>query len=276
MRVRIRGVILAFLAALAGCQDEEARNLHEIEASIASFQQKMLEDENILVRARALTIRIQEVADANLRNRLSAKWSDAIYSFDLVRMPMDSSSRSDWVRKFVFDFATTNHETVPWSFAREWESRFRYLAWLRRQIEQLRPPRDYPNGIRMTWTLGGQAHWQVSRENRPRLREYLCRLDRYQSCSENYESMLTWWERDLVGRESVGRGEAGEVAGRLKRRLATFLGRELRAKDACNSDLDENRHCEFPYLVPTPGGLVACWTQADVEKARHRVLLREE
>lgn len=277
MRMSMQGVVvLGLWTLLTGCHDEKDKEIQGIEDSLASFQQKMLEDENILVRARALTTQIQKVTDLSLRRLLYAKWSDAIDSFDLARMPVDDSSRFEWARKFVFDFATTNHENAPWSFAREWESRFRYLAWLRRQIEQLRLPNGYPDGIRMTWTLEGLAHWTVAREDRPKLKEYLCRLGRYQSCAESYESMRTWWERDLVGRESPGQGEASEEVDRLKQRLANFLGRKLRTKDACNSDFDENRHHEFPYLVPTPNGLIECWTHAEVEKARRKPASRKQ
>ena len=275
MKMSMQGVALGLFAILAGCQDECAKEFHAIEVELSSFQQRMLEDENILVRARALSTRIQGVADSTLRSCLYAKWADAIYSFDLVHMPVDDSSRFEWVRKFVFDFATTNHEDCPWSFSMEWESRFRYLVWLRRQIELLRLPNAYPDGIRMTWTLGGQGHWRVSRENRPKLREYLCRLGRYQSCADSYESMLTWWERNLVERDATGQGASSEEVERLKNRLANFLGRKLRTKDECNSDFDEDCHREFPYLVPTPNGLVECWIQAEIEKARQKPISRE-
>lgn len=275
MKMSMQGVVLGLFAILAGCQDECAKESHAIEVELSSFQQRMLEDENILVRARALSTRIQGVADSTLRSSLYAKWSDGIYSFDLVRMPVDDSSRFEWVRKFVFDFATTNHEDCPWSFSMEWESRFRYLVWLRRQIELLRLPNAYPDGIQMTWTLGGQGHWRVSRENRPKLREYLCRLGRYQSCADSYESMLTWWERDLVGRDATGQGASSEGVERLKHRLANFLGRKLRTKDECNSDFDEDRHRDYPYLVPTPNGLIKCWTQAEVEKSRQKPISHE-
>lgn len=275
MKMSMQGVALGLFAILTGCQSESAKELHEIEVELSAFQQRMLEDENILVHARALATRIQGVADPTLRRSLYTKWSDAIYSFDLVRMPVDDSTRFEWVRKFVFDFATTNHEDCPWPFSMEWKSRFRYLVWLRRQIELLRLPNAYPDGIQMTWTLGGQGHWRVSRENRSKLREYRCRLGRYQSCADSYESMLTWWERNLVGRDATGQGASSEEVERLKHRLANFLGRKLRTKDECNSDFDENRHREFSYLVPTPNGLIECWTQAEVEQARQKSISHE-
>ena len=68
---------MGLLALLTGCHDEKDKEIQGIEDSLASFQQKMLEDENILVRARALTTQIQKVTDLSLRRRLYAKWSDA-------------------------------------------------------------------------------------------------------------------------------------------------------------------------------------------------------
>lgn len=270
MKSGIQGATLGLLVFLAGCQDKTAREVREIETSLEAFPQKMTEDENILVRARALNARLKALDSPGLRRGLFAEWADAVYSFDLMRIPLDNSPRFEWVRKFVYDFSITNHENRPWSFTEEWDARLRYLAWLKRQTGLMRIPADYPDGIRMVTSQDGNGRWHVSQGMRSKLREYLCRLGRYRSCADSYESMLTWWERDLVGRRSSEQGEAREEVERLERRLADFLGRELRTRDECNSDFDERRHREFPYLVPTMNGLVKCWTQAEVERARQK------
>ena len=152
----------------------------------------------------------------------------------------------------------------------EYDMRIRHLAWLRRQIRLLAPSRTYPAGVKMTWTLGGTGHWDVRREDYPKLRRYQSQMARYLRCAGNFDSSVEWCERTLdaddYNHDLVAKAEVAAI----RERLSAFLGRRLRTRKECDADTADGRRRDFPYLVPTPDGLVECWTRAEVERAKRR------
>lgn len=264
-------VALGLLISATGCRNETAREFRKLEADISSFHAEIQKQENILAWAKALSKRIREIGDLGLRRRLYDDWADAIYSTDLNRIPEDGSSRFGWALKFAYDFTSdADYGEWPRSFTEEWELRFRYLEWLRRQITTLRPSQAYPKDVRMVWGLNGGCRWDVRRESYPKLNEFKCRLGRYEDCAETFASKIDWWERSL---DDNDRDAPKHDVATVKTRLTAILGRAVRSKTACHADFVEKRRRDDPYLVPTPNGLIACWSKAEIEKAKRKETL---
>lgn len=269
MRSSLIIVVLGLLVSATGCQNETVKKFDRLGTDISSFHTEIGKQENILVWAKALAKRIHGLEDSRLRRNLYADWADAIYSTDLNGMPVDGSSRFGWALKFAYDFTSdADYGEWPRSFSEKWELRFRYLEWLRRQIVLLRPSCTYPKGVRMVWGPNGGCHWDVRREDYPKLNEFRSRLGRYEDCAGTFASKIDWWERSLD--EGTDSEAAKTDVTAVKARLTAFLGRKVRSKMECHADFVEKRRRDDPHFVPTPNGLIACWTQAEVEKAKRK------
>lgn len=264
-----RLAVFCLLGLLAGCRGESRRELCRIEADIASFQAKMMEAENIYACSEPLSARIRKVADPKLRRKLFSDWGEVIYSFDLARIPLDASPRFGWLLNHAFNFAvSSDYGEWPRAPQEKWDSRFRHLAWLKRQIRLLAPARRLPDGIRMVWGPGGDSRWDVRRKDYPQLRRYQCQMARYSKCVGEFDSAVEWCERMLDTDDYDFETKAEMDAAR--KNLSALLGRRLRTRKECDADTAEGRQRDFPHLVPTPDGLVKCWTHAEVERAKRR------
>lgn len=266
MKRIVRVLSTAITLLLLGCHGTE-RELRDIEREIAEFPDLLLSGPaNHLKEADELSGRIDSLRGRAERDACFEKWAEALYSFDLTRIPSEETLRFGWCVQLMFDFAVCMmYGDRAMSHAEEYGMRLRHLAWLRRQIRLLSPARDYPAG----WTLGGTGHWNVPRADDSQLRRYQSQVARYLRCVGNFDSSVEWCERTLDAEDDDF--EAKEDVDSARRRLSAFLGRRLRTRKECDADAAEGRRRDFPYLVPTPEGLAECWTRAEVERARSRI-----
>ena len=269
----------AFLTALLsftfGCREAD-RELNAVRRDIARFPDLLLTTTNHpIAEMESMTARICALPTREQKDECFEKWADTLFGFDLTRIPVEDSERFFRCVHLMGDFAIGQmYGYRPSPFTEEYELRFRHLEWLRRQIRLVDPPRAYPKDVQMIWDLSGRAHWDVRRKDYPKLELYRKLLARYSSCVSDFNASVTWCEVTLCGDKTFN--ETREERAAVKARLAALLGRRLRTKEEVYADTKEKRQRDYPYLVPTPDGLVESWTQAEVEKARHRVLLREE
>ena len=263
----------AFLTALLsftfGCREAD-RELNAVRRDIARFPDLLLTTTNHpIAEMESMTARICALPTREQKDECFEKWADTLFGFDLTRIPVEDSERFFRCVHLMGDFAIGQmYGYRPSPFTEEYELRFRHLEWLRRQIRLVDPPRAYPKDVQMIWDLSGRAHWDVRRKDYPKLELYRKLLARYSSCVSDFNASVTWCEVTLCGDKTFN--ETREERAAVKARLAALLGRRLRTKEEVYADTKEKRYRDYPYLVPTPDGLVECWTRAEAEKASHR------
>lgn len=260
---------ITLLAFASGCW-EANRELNGIRRDIARFPEILLTTGNHPdTEAESLTVRICALSTEEQKDECFEKWADTLFAFDLTRIPVEDSERFFRCVLLMGDFAFSKmyrHRAL--TFTEKYNCRFRHLEWLRRQIRLVDPPRTYPEGVQMIWDLSGRAHWDVRRKDYPKLERYRKLLARYSDCANDFDASVIWCEVTLYGDKTFN--ETKEERDAVKARLAALLGRRLRTKDEVYADSRERRHRDYPYLVPTPNGLVECWTQAEVERAKQK------
>ena len=271
MKSAIKVLSTAISLFLLGCHETD-RELRDIEREIAGFPDALLSGPaNHFKEAEELSRRIDSLGSQAERDACFEKWAEALYGFDLTRIPFGETLRFGWCVQLMFDFAVSMmYGDRAMSRTEEYDMRIRHLAWLRRQIQLLSPSRTYPAGVKMTWTLGGTGHWDVRREDYPKLRRYQSQMARYLRCAGNFDSSVEWCERTLDTDDYDFDPVAKAEVTAIRERLSAFLGRRLRTRKECDADTADGRQRDFPYLVPTPDGLVECWTRAEVERAKRR------
>ena len=275
MKCLAYALTVPLLIVMSGCRDANYE-LNGIRRDIDRFPDLLLTTTNHpIAEMEFMTARICALPTREQKDECFEKWADTLFGFDLTRIPVEDSERFFRCVHLMGDFAISQmyrHRAL--TFVERYRSRFRHLEWLRRQIRLVDPPRVYPKDVQMIWDLSGRAHWDVRRKDYPKLELYRKLLARYSSCVSDFNASLTWCEVTLYGDKTFN--ETREERTAVKAQLAALLGRKLRTKEEVYADTKEKRPRDYPYLVPTPDGLVESWTQAEVEKARHRVLMREE
>lgn len=269
MKCLTYALMVSLWALMSGCR-ESNRELDGIRRDIARFPDLLLTTQNHPVtEVEVLTARICALPTREQKEECFEKWADTLFAFDLTRIPVEDSERFFRCVHLMGDFAISKmygHRPSP--FVERYELRFRHLEWLRRQIRLVAPPRTYPTGVQMIWDLSGRAHWDVRRKDYPTLKHYRKLLARYADCVSDFDASVIWCEVTLDGDDTFN--ETREERAAVKAKLAALLGRKLRTKEEVYADSNEKRNRDYPYLVPTPNGLVECWTQAEVEKARQK------
>lgn len=274
MKCLTYALMVSLWALMSGCR-ESNRELDGIRRDIARFPDLLLTTQNHPVtEVEALTARICALPTREQKEECFEKWADTLFAFDSTRIPVEDSERFFRCVHLMGDFAISKmygHRPSP--FVERYELRFRHLEWLRRQIRLVAPPRTYPTGVQMIWDLSGRAHWDVRRKDYPTLKHYRKLLARYADCVSDFDASVIWCEVTLDGDDTFN--ETREERAAVKAKLAALLGRKLRTKEEVYADSREKRNRDYPYLVPTPNGLVECWTQAEVEKARQKPISHE-
>ena len=260
------GLLLLFAG---GCRDRHA-DLRGVARDVAGLHDTLLKGgvnpfaEVERLSDRIVTLEVPEERDAGFD-----MLAESLYSFDLKQIPVDDSPHFGWCVRLMSYFAESMmyaHRAM--SHAEEYGIRIRHLAWLRRQIQSQSPARAYPVGVRMAWTLSGEGHWDVRRKDYPQLRRYQCQMARYSKCVGEFDSSVEWCERTLDTDDYDF--ETKEELDAAREKLSAFLGRKLRTRKECDADTADGRRRDFPYLVPTPDGLVECWTRDEVKRAKRR------
>lgn len=274
MKPLARILMISLLTPLLGCL-EDGKELREVKRAISQYPDLLLTTQaHPFAEVEGLTARICGLPIDKQKDDCFRMWADALFSFDLTRIPVEDSERTFRCVLLMENFAASKmYRHRAMTFSEKYESRFRHLEWLQRQIRLVRPPRTYPKGVQMRWDSNGRANWASCPKEDPGRDCYRKSLARYTECVKSFNAEALWCEVTLSGDETFN--ETKEERATVKARLAVRLGRKLRTKEEAAADSKEKRHRDYPDLVPTPDGLVECWTQSEDEKVRRKPICRE-
>ena len=254
---------------LAGCRDSEevalTKSIRALEQDIDRFGSTMeTEVINPLIPSKHLTDRINAMSDEGTRQKLRERLADYVYSIDLSKVPLDKYDRRGWFKGYVRDFTDSGmfSEYTP-SFSETWRLRFRYLEWLRRQVEKVCAKRPYPDGFAVRITPSGRfSCWSERGKSKGRL-DYLQWLDTYNRNAKSFELTVSWWEGMLIRTERAYTDptELDEVTARFEK----LVGRKLRTMKQCEDDLNADKRYFYPIYVATPEGIKEAWSTAEAE-----------
>lgn len=271
VRIKFSFAIL-LCALLAGCRDSDEvaleRAIRVLEQDIDRFGATM-ETEVIVpgIPNKQLTDRINALPDEGARRRLRERLADYVYSIDLSKVPVDKYDRGlafeNYVRRFTDRGMYTGRAST---FSETWRLRFRYLEWLRRQVENVCAKRPYPDGFAVRVAPSGQFSWRSERGKSKDRLDYLRWLDTYNGRAKSYELTIGWWEGKLIRTERAytDPNELDEVTSRFEK----LVGRKLRTLKQCEDDLYADRRCFYPIYVATPEGIKEAWSTAEEENMK--------
>ena len=255
--------------SLAGCRDSEevalAKAVRTLEQDIDRFGSTMeTEVINPLVPSKQLTDRINEMPDEATRQKLRERLADYVYAIELSKLPLDKYDRRGWFKGYVRDFTDSgmfSGREPP--FSETWRLRFRYLEWLRREVEIVRVKRPYPDGLAVRIASDGRFFlWSERGKSKVRW-DYRVWLDTYNRSAKSFELTVSWWEGKLLRTEHAYTDpvELDEVTARFEK----FVGRKLRTLKQCQDDLYADRRYIYPIYVATPEGIKEAWSEAEAE-----------
>ena len=254
----------ATVATISGCSDGTSKTseILAVQNDINAYCENLIRGGEVVIAASNLTVRIEKLPTEQQRRESYARWADAVYSIDTTRIPFNGRGNFGWCISAVNELTqTTFLAHLGRSFPGRWKLYIRRFSWYRRQLVKLGEKRPYPSGAKLSRTLSGRLHWTASRENYPKLMDFLRWLDAYNTYSGDYESRLEWDERVTFpsGCETI----APELADDVRKKFEDFLGRAIRPRAKYAADFSEKRRREFPIYVPLPSGIVEVWTEAE-------------
>ena len=249
---------------LSGCSDGTSKTseILAIQNDINAYCENLIHGREVVIAASNLTVRIGKLPTEQQRRDSYARWADAVYSIDITRIPFNGSGSLGRCISGVRELTqTTFLAHLGRSFPNRWKLYIRHFTWYRSQLVKLGEKRPYPSGSKLSWDLAGRLHWSASRENYPKLMEFLRWLDAYNTYSGDYETSLNWHEkaRFPFACETV----APELADAVRKEFEKFLGRAIRTEEESDADFRDKRRREFPIYVPLPSGIVEVWTEAE-------------
>ena len=268
VRIKFSFAIL-LCALLAGCRDSKEVALEKavrvLEQDIDRFGATVeTEVINPHIPNEQLTDRINALPDVGIRQRLRERLADYVYSIDLSKVPVDKYDRRGWIRGYVRHFTDSGmYAKCACSFAETWRLRFRYLEWLRRQVEMVREKRPYPDGFAVRVAPSGKFSWWSERGKSKNRLDYLQWLDTYNGRAKSYEQTIGWWEGKLIRTERAytDPNELDEVTARFEK----LVGRKLKTMKQCEDDLNADKRYFYPIYVATPEGIKEAWSTAEAE-----------
>ena len=273
---RIKNVLTFLLCVtLLGCRDSKEvaleKAIKDLEQDIDRFGSTMeTEVINPLIPSKLLTDRINAMADEGTRQKLRERLADYVYSIDLSKVPRDKYSRGVAFKIYVRHFTDRGmFSERALTFSETWRLRFRYLEWLRRQVESVCAKRPYPDGVSMRKTTDGQFSWWSERGKWKVKWDYRCWLDTYNGYAKSFELTVGWWEGKLLRTERAytDQSELDDVTARFEK----LVGRKLRSLKQCQNDLYADRRYIYPIYVATPEGVKEAWSEAEAENMKKGV-----
>ena len=255
-------ISLLCIALLAGCGSgtSQTSEILAIRNDINAYRENLIHGREVVIAASNLTVRIGKLPTGQQRRDSYARWADAVYAIDAAGM-VDSGRFGHCITvvRGLTEWTFLGH--LGTSFPDRWKLYIRFFSWYRNQLVKLGEKRTYPLKAKLSRTLSGQLHWTASRENHPKLMEFLRWLDVYNTYSGDYETSLNWHEkaRFPFTSETV----ASELVDTVRKEFESFLGRAIRTQEECDADFREKRRREFPIYVPLPSGIVEVWTEAE-------------
>lgn len=251
-------LVMAVFGCHTGCENAGSRELREIRRDAKSYRDVLASGNGgDLEPQMALLARIKSVPDAALRRQCYDELKSLVFSIDLQKLASEPS-RLVRCRSGVRDlsFSLMGGEASR-SATEEWQTRLRYLRWLREHAKSLEKlVSDYPPGVTCWLDMSGVPHLKADKANAQTLKKYQGTLRSYDSCAVGYESAVEWSERILP---RLVPSESERVV--VMKMFEDFLGRRLRTKEECKADSNVKRRLEFPYLVPMPDGIHKEWTK---------------
>ena len=254
---------------LAGCRDSEevafTKAVKALEQDIDHFGKTMeAEVINPLVPSKQLTDRINAMPDEGTQQKLRERLADYVYSIDLSKVPLDKYDRRGWFKGYVRDFTNSGmFSGRALAFSETWRLRFRYLEWLRRQVEKVCAKRPYPDGFAVRIASDGQFFlWSERGKSKVRW-DYRMWLDTYNGRAKSFELTVSWWEGKLLRTERAYTNptELDEVTAQFEK----LVGRKLRTLKQCEDDLYADRRYIYPIYVATPEGIKEVWSKVASE-----------
>ena len=252
---RTLSILAIYASVLSGCGDgmSKTSEILAIQNDINAYCENLIHGREVVVAASNLTVRIGKLPTEQQRRDCYARWADAIFSIDAARvLDRGRFGHCITVVRGLTEWTFVGQQRL--TFPDRWELYIRYLSWYRSQLVKLGEKRPYPSGSKLSWDLSGRLHWTASRENHPKLMEFLRWLDAYNTYSGDYESRLEWDER--VTFPSCCETIAPELADDVRKKFEDFLGRAIRPRAKYAADFSEKRRREFPIYVPLPSGIV--------------------
>ena len=255
-------ILVSCASVLSGCSDGTSKTseILAIQNDINAYCENLIHGREVVIAASNLTVRIGKLPTEQQRRDSYARWADAVYSIDAVKML--SSVRFGHcisVVRGLTEWTFVGH--LGTSFPDRWKLYIRFFSWYRSQLVRLGEKRSYPSKAKLSRDLTGRLHWSASRENHPKLMEFLRWLDAYNTYTSDYETMLNWREKATF--PSTSETVAPELADIVRKEFERFLGRAIRTKEECDADFRDKRRRDFPIYVPLPSGIVEVWTEAE-------------
>ena len=267
---RIKNILTFLLCVtLLGCRDSKEialeKAIKNLEQDIDHFG-KTMENEviNPGIPNAELTERINAMPDERTRQKLRERLAEYVYSIELLKVPLDKYDRRGWFKGYVRDFTNSGmFSKCALTFSETWRLRFRYLEWLRRQVENVCAKRPYPDGVFVRMTPSGQFSWRSERGKSKVELDYCMWLDTYNRDAMSFEQTVSWWEGKLLRTERAYTDptELDEVTAQFEK----LVGRKLRTMKQCEDDLNADKRYFYPIYVATPEGIKEAWSTAEAD-----------